>query len=167
LNVRNGNSVEILLGDEPIAFAQTAGHQIAMGGEQFYGIGSGKPQEVQQLRFSPAFTLDQFALTKAGQALLQNGQNLSYLLAGKQYDMVVFDGLTGMAVFTYVGAKCSNFGESIPANAPVRDNYSFLALDVIDPDGNSLLDDGNNALTVNSSGLAVGTGISNALGLNG
>lgn len=136
-----------------------------MGTEQLYGIGSAKPQEIQQLRMSPAFTLDSFALTAAGQNLLQGGQNLSYLLAGNQYEMIVYDGLGKAAVYTYVGAKCSNFGENIPANAPVRDTYSFLALDVLDLNGNSIMDDGNNALQVGAAG-AIGAGTSNALGLS-
>lgn len=155
-----------MMGDQVIAFAQTTGHQIAMGGEQLYGIGTALPQEIQQLRMSPAFTLDAFALTKAGQQLLQAGATLSYLLAGQQYDMHVIDGLTNTVVFTYVGAKCQNFAENIPANAPVRDTYSFLALDVLDPNGNSILNDGNNAIDVSSSGLTLGAGASNALGLS-
>lgn len=165
LQVQNGNTVEIILGEVVIGFAQTAGHQVAMGAEQLYGIGSAKPQEIQQLRMSPAFTLDSFALTVAGVALWQGGQNLSYLLAGKQYEMVVYDGTTGTAKYTYVGAKCSNFGENVPANAPVRDSYSFLALDVLDPNGNSIMDDGNNALQIGAAGVS-GAGTSNALGLS-
>ena len=165
LSVRNGNTVEVILGEQTIAFAQTTGHQISMGGEQLYGIGSAKPQEIQQLRMSPAFSLDSFALTAAGQSLLQAGQNIAYLLAGKQYDMIVYDGLNNVAVFTYVGAKCQNFSENIPANAPVRDTLSFLAMDVIDPNGDSILDDGNNALQVNSSGVGA-AGVGNSLGLS-
>jgi hypothetical protein len=163
--VQTGNTVEILLGEVAIGFAQTTGHQIAMGTEQLYGIGTQKPQEIQQLRMSPAFTLDSFALTVAGAALLQAGQNLSYLLAGRQYEMIVYDGSSNTAKYTYVGCKCGNFGENIPANAPVRDTYSFLALDVLDPAGNSIMDDGKNALQVGAAG-AIGAGVSNALGLS-
>lgn len=165
LQVQNGNTVEILLGEVTIAFAQTTGHQIAMGTEQLYGIGTAKPQEIQQLRMSPAFTLDSFSLSVAGQALNQAGQNLSYLLAGQQYDMIVYDGKSNTAKYTYVGCKCGNFGENIPANAPLRDTYSFQALDVLDPNGNSIMDDGNNALQVGAAG-AIGAGVSNSLGLS-
>jgi hypothetical protein len=165
LNVRNANTVEILLGELVIGFAQTTGHQLAMGTEQLYGIGSAKPQEIQQLRMSPAFTLDSFALSAQGQALLQGGQNLSYNLAGAQYEMIVYDGKSGTAIYTYVGAKSGNFGENIASNAPVRDTYSFLAMDVLDPNGNSIMDDGNNALQGGAAG-AIGAGVSNALGLS-
>jgi hypothetical protein len=164
LSVQNGNTVAIMLGTQTVAFAQTTGHQTAMGGEQLYGIGSAKPQEIQQLRMSPAFTLDQFSLTEAGVTLLQAGQNLNYLLAGKQYDMYVLDGLTNTTLFSYVGCKCQNFAQNIPANAPVRSTYSFLALDVLDPNGDSILDDGNNAIAVNAAGTST-VGASN-LGLS-
>jgi hypothetical protein len=166
LNVRSGNSVAIMMGDQIIAFAQTTGHQIAMGGEQLYGIGSQKPQEIQQLRMSPAFTLDTFALTETGQTLLQGGQNLDYLLAGKQYDMHVLDGLANKVVFTYVGAKAQNLSQNIPANAPVRTTYSFLAMDVLNPDGTSIMDDGNNAIQVNSRGLSLAARLGGGIGLS-
>lgn len=165
LSVRNGNTVAILLGDQEVAFAQTSGHQISMGAEQLYGIGSALPQEVQQLRMSPAFTLDTFALTENGINLLQGGQNIDYILAGKQFVMHVYDGLTGTIVYTYVGAKAQNLAQNIPANAPVRTTYSFLALDVLDPNGNSLLNDGNNAVAVASAGASVLTTVGSNLGL--
>lgn len=167
LNVRNGNTVAIVLGDQVIAFAQTTGLQIAMGAEQLYGIGSAKPQEVQQLRMSPAFTLDAFALTQDGINLLQGGQNLDYQLAGKQYTMHVIDSLSNSVAYTYVGAKAQNTSQNIPANAPIRTTHTFLALDVLDPQGNSIMDDGNNAILVNAAGavgLAVAAATSN-LGL--
>lgn len=165
LNVQNGNQVAILLGDQEIAFAQTTGHQISMGTEQLYGIGTGKPQEVQQLRWSPAFTIDTFKLTAAGIALLQQGQNLDYILSGNQFTMHVYDGLTKTISYSYVGAKAQNLSQNIPANAPVRTTYSFLALDVIDADGNSLLDDGNNAVQTAAAGATVLTTVGSNLGL--
>ena len=156
-----------MIGDQIVAFAQTTGHQIAMGGEQLYGIGSQKPQEIQQLRMSPAFTLDAFALTQAGLTLLQGGQNLDYLLAGRSYDMTVLDGISNEAIFTYVGAKAQNMAQNIPANAPVRTTYSFLALDVVNPDGVSIMDDGNNAIQVNAAGVSIAASIGSGLGLSG
>ena len=156
-----------MLGNQVVAFAQTTSHQIAMGAEQLYGIGSQKPQEIQQLRMSPAFTLDQFALTQAGITLLQGGENLDYLLAGRSYNMHVIDGITNQVVFTYVGAKAQNMAQNIPANAPVRTTYSFLALDVLDPDGVSIMDDGNNAIAINSSGISTAASLGSGLGLSG
>lgn len=167
-NARNGNTVAVVLGDQIIAFAQTVGHQLPFGTEQLYGIGSSKPQEIQQLRMSPQFSLDAFALTDAGQKVLQNGVNLSYILAGNQFTMHVQDGLTNTVMFSYVGAKCQNFSESIPANAPIRDSYSFLAMDVLDPDGNSVMDTGENAIDIAAAGVSIAANvIGNNLGVTG
>jgi len=160
-NVRNGNQVAAMLGDQVIFFAQTTGHQFPFGTEQLYGIGSALPQEVQQLRVSPQINLDTFALTVQGVNLLQGGQNLNYILAGNVFDFHVYDGLTQTVVFTYVDCKCQNFAESIPANAPVRDTYSFLAMDVLNNVGVSVLNTGENAISVASAiasaGAAAGT----------
>ena len=147
-NVRNGNSVAAMVGDQIMYFAQTTGHQYPFGAEQLYGIGSALPQEVQQLRVSPQISLDSFALTVAGTNALQGGVSLPYVLAGQVYDFHVYDGLTQTVLFTYVGCKCQNFAESGPANAPWRDTYSFLAMDVLDSQGNSVLNTGENAISV-------------------
>lgn len=161
--VQTGNSVLLQIGQQVVFFAQTVGHSIPMGGEHFFGIGSSKPQEIQQLRMSPQVTLDSFELTENGQTLLQGGVNFDYLLAGNQFNITVLDGATGNPLFIYVGAKCGTFSSSIPTNAPIRSNYTFLALDVIDMDGNSLMDTGDNALEISGnvagsppSGLGVG-----------
>lgn len=161
-SVLNANNVAVLIGDTTVAFAQTSGHQIAMGAEQLYGIGTAKPQEVQQLRMSPAFSVDTFSLTSAGLTLLANGQRLEYLLAGNSFDMVVLDGTTNTALFTYVGCKAQNMGQNIPANAPIRSSFSFLALDVLDNEGNSIMNAGDNAIAVASQAaslIAAGSGL--------
>ena len=164
--VQNGNTVLVQLGDQTIMFAQTLGHSLPMGAEQIYGIGTSKPQEIQQLRMSPSFSLDSFALTPAGATVLQGGANLNYILAGNQFTMTVIDGVSDTPLFVYVGAKCQNFSESVPANAVIRDTYSFLALDVLDGNGNSIMDTGNNALenaapfgSTPATGLGVGVSV--------
>ena len=161
-NVQNGNQVAVQLGDQVVFFAQTVGHSYPFGTEQLYGVGSALPQEVQQLRVAPQVTLDSFALTAAGTAALQGGVNLNYILAGNQFDIHFLDGLTTTVKYTYTGCKCQNFAESIPANAPSRDSYSFLAMDVLDASGNSVLNTGENALQVAS---AAALSLANAGGL--
>jgi hypothetical protein len=148
LNVQNGNQVAIMLGDLLVSFAQTCSTQISFGTEQLYGIGTALPQEVQQLRISPSFSLDSFSLTAAGLTILSNNQRLEYLLAGKSFEMHVLDGLTNTVMFSYVGAKAQNVGLSIPTNAPLRSTYAFLALNVLDPFGNSIINDGLNLISV-------------------
>jgi hypothetical protein len=153
-SARNANTVQVAIGQNIIAFAQTVGHQLPFGSEQLYGIGSSKPQEVQQLRMSPQISIDAFALTDVGENLLADNQNLSYLLAGNQFTIFVMDGLNNnAALYTYVGCKAQNFSESIPTNAPIRDTFTFLALDVLDPNGNSLMNTGENALAVAAAGV--------------
>ncbi len=160
-NVSNGNQVAVLLGDQIMYFAQTVGHQYPFGTEQLYGIGSALPQEIQQLRVSPQISLDSFALTTQGVNALQGGTDLNYILAGNVFDFHVYDGLTNTIKFTYVGCKCQNFAQSIPTNAPMRDTYSFLAMDVLNAQGNSILNTGENAISiataVASTALATGS----------
>lgn len=132
-----------MIGDQPIGFAQTTGHGWDFGTEGMYGIGTAMPQEIQQLRVAPQFSLDSFALTDNGLALLGYPSNLASVLANNSFNMHVIDGVTGDSLFTYVGAVASNFNENIPANQPVTDTISFLALDVLDDTGQSILNVGN------------------------
>lgn len=147
-NVMNGNNVAVMIGDLVIAFAQTVGSQISFGTEQLYGIGTARPQEVQQLRVSPSFSLDSFSLTAHGLTVLGGGQRLEYILAGNSFEMHVIDGVTNTVLYTYVGAKAQNMSANIPSNAPLRSTFAFLALDVIDNNGDSIIDAGDNAIAV-------------------
>lgn len=167
-NVLTGNQVACMLGDTLVAFAQTVGHQLPFGTEGLYGIGNEKPQEIVQLRAAPAFTLDSFELTAAGLTLLANGQRLEYLLAGNSFEMHVLEFNNGAyaTLFTYIGCKAQNLAQNIPTNAPIRTTYSFLALDVLDNQGNSIMDDGKNALNVATAAASAGLAVSN-LGLAG
>ena len=163
-NIRNGNSVAAMVGDQIVWFAQTVGHQYPFGAEQLYGIGSALPQEVQQLRVAPQITLTAFDLTSVGTTGLQGGTNLMYILAGNAFDLHVYDGLTDSVVFTYVAAKCQSPSQNIPANAPVTDTYAFLAMDVLDADGNSILNTGENAINIATAAASAGVA-AGALGL--
>lgn len=140
---RNANSVTILIGDQPIGFAQTTSHTFDFGAEQLYGIGSAMPQEVQQLRVSPSITIDNFALTQNGLTALGYPSNLATVLANNSFNFFVVDGPSGQALFTYVGCVASNFNENIPANRPITDAVTFLAMDVLSSNGQSLLNQGN------------------------
>lgn len=140
---RNANSVTILIGNQPIGFAQTVSHTFDFGSEQLYGIGSAMPQEVQQLRVSPQITVDSFALTQAGLQALGYPINLASVLANNQFNLFVVDGPSGEAIYTYVGGVASNFNENIPANRPITDAITFLCMDVYDSTGQSILNQGN------------------------
>jgi hypothetical protein len=161
--VMTGNNVVIMLGDQVVAFAQTIGHQIAFGTEQLYGVGTALPQEIQQLRVSPSFSLDSFELTTAGMQQLGSGTRLEYILAGNSFDMHVLDGAQNIVMYSYIGAKAQNVSQNIPANAPLRTTYAFLALDVLNAGGVSICNDGNNAAIVSETAAllasTVGLGI--------
>lgn len=162
--VRNGNTVAVMIGDTIVAFAQTVGHQVPFGTEQLYGIGTSKPQEIQQLRVSPQISVDAFNLTAQGIKLLAGNVNLTYTLAGKQYELHIMDGSNNATLYTYVGCQAQNFAQAVPANAPIRDSISFLAMDVLDNKGNSIMDTGENAIDVGSALVAGAIAASN-LGL--
>lgn len=138
-SARNANSVVLLIGATTVAFAQSVGHTFGYTTQGLYGVGSAKPQEIQQLRVAPSITLTDFALTLAGETLLQGGVNIYSLLSNNAFDIHVVDGQSGESLFTYVSATTADFNENIPANSPITDTFTFLALDVVDNDGNSLL----------------------------
>ena len=147
LNARNANMSLILIGDQPIAYAQTVSHSFDLGLETLYGIGTAKPQELQQLRDSMQITIDNFDLTSNGLALIQ-GSNipLSSLIANNSFNISVVDGVTNNSLFTYVGCVATNFNQHIGSNQPITDAISFHAMDVLDATGESILN-GPNAYT--------------------
>lgn len=142
-NARNANTVAVLIGDQVVAFAQTASHHYSLGAEQLYGVGSALPQEIQQMKISPAISLSMFALTETGTQLLAGNSNIGYSLGNTAYDLHLVDGATQDVIFTYVGCVADSFSESIQANSPVSQDIPFLAMDVWDSNGNSVLNTGN------------------------
>jgi hypothetical protein len=155
----NANAVVVLIGTQPIAFAQTVNHRFAFGTEMLYGVGSAKPQEIQQLRISPEITLDQFALTSNGNTLIQGGTNFASIIANNQFNIAVTNGITGDVMYTYVGCVARDFSESIAANRPVTDAISFDALDVLDETGQSILGGGNAYSIPSTAGVVVNGGL--------
>lgn len=156
----NGNAVEILLGDIPIAFAQTSAQNIDFGTDALFGIGSAKPQEIQQLRLLPTITVDTFTLTDQGFIALGYPTVLSSILANNQFDLHVLQG-DGTVIFTFSGAVCQTFNQTVPTNAVVTENLSFVAMDVLDNTGQSILNS-NSALANISQLLAIGAGLNTA-----
>ena len=146
--VQNGNSVTIMLGDVVIGFGQTAGPSIDWGTEGLYGIGSAMPQDIQQLKNTMTISLDQFLLTDSGLAFLNQPSTMLEVLSNNSFDFHVMNA-TGNPVLTYVGAVASNFSLQIPANQPITQTTNFIARDILDPLGNSIMS-GNNALTTSA-----------------
>lgn len=135
----NANGAKVMIGDVVVAYAQTTTHSIDAGGQQLYGIGSSLPQEIQQLRLSPAIALEYFALTDQGIAILGTGEPLTYNLFNTQFDIHIVNGTTGAVVYTYVGAVASSVSETLATNQIILDSVSFLAMDVLNAQGQSVL----------------------------
>jgi hypothetical protein len=45
----------------------------------------------------------------------------------------------GIPIYTYVGCTAQNTNQNLPANQPVTSSISFLAMDILDPLGVSIL----------------------------
>lgn len=152
----NANQIKVMLGDVVLAYAQTTTHSTDAGTQQLYGIGSENPQEIQQLRNSPSISTEYFELTQAGIDLLGTGTRLIYSLFNTQLDLHLVDGQTGNPTYSYVGCVMASYSETITTNAIVLDSCSFLAMDVLDSNGKSILK-GNSAYNIPSI-LASATG---------
>jgi hypothetical protein len=153
----NANACVVLVGDQPLAFAQTTSHTFAFGTEALYGVGNAKPQEIQQLRISPEISLDNFALTELGNTLIQGGVTFASIIANNQFAISVIDGIDNIVLFTYVGCVARNFSETVAANRPITDAISFDAMDVLDQSGQSILN-GPNAFTLSGAGASTVNG---------
>ena len=150
-SARNANTVAVMVGDQIVAFAQTASHTFTFGTDQLYGVGSALPQEIQQMRISPSITLSAFALTASGITLLAGGNNIAYMLGNNQFDLHIVDGQTNEPLFTYVGCVAQSYAETITANQPVGQDIPFLAIDVLNNNGVSILNS-DSAISVSALG---------------
>lgn len=136
---RSANKVTVLIGDQPIAFAQTISHTFDLGTQGLYGVGTRMPQEIQQLRAAPQITVDNFSLTQNGMSVLGYPSDIALILADTEFNFFIKDGITNSMLFTYVGGVCSNFNQNIPANSIITDAMTFLCADVLGPDGTSVI----------------------------
>lgn len=136
--VLNSNAISALIGDTIVGFGQSSSPSIDFGTEPLYGIGTSKPQEIQQLRFSMSITLDTFKLTAEGQAFFGETTPLSSILANNSFNLYLLDN-TGTAFLSYVGCVAASDSLNIAANAVVAQNITFMALDVLDAQGQSVL----------------------------
>lgn len=156
--VRNANNVTVMIGDQIVGFAQTTQHSFDFGTQGLYGIGTALPQEIQQLRVSPQITIDALALTDSGKQVLGETATISSILANNEFNLHVVDG-AGNSLYTYVGCVASNFSESIPQNQPISDTLVFMALDVLDDSGQSILNVGSAYQIPGGNASAAGAGL--------
>lgn len=161
-SVQSGNNVVVMVGDQVIAFAQTSDQAVDFGTEGLYGIGTAKPQEIQQLKFTPNISLTAFVLTSQGIIALSYPSSLLEVLANNSFDIHIMDA-DGVPLITFTGCVAQNYSQNVPANAIVTENISFLAMDVLDSTGQSILN-GNFALQ-NVTSLALAGAALNTAGL--
>ena len=157
--VLSGNSVLVMVGDVPVAFAQTSTQTVDFGTEQLYGIGTAKPQEIQQLKFAPTISLDAFVLTQHGVAALSYPSSIASVLANNAFDIHILDN-NGIPVSTFVGCVATNYNQNVPVNAIVTETLNFQAMDVLDNTGNSILNGNfalNNVTQLVTTGIALNT----------
>jgi hypothetical protein len=153
--VRTGNAVAILVGDTPVGFGQTSSHSLSFGTESFYGIGSKKPTEIQQLKYAPTITLSSLQLTDVGLKYFGYSSTWLEVLVNTELNISVADS-KGNVLVMFVGCTAGSYSSNISANVPISEEVSFEALDILDPNGVSLLNDGTDALLVNVVGAVVG-----------
>jgi hypothetical protein len=150
--VRNGNMVTIMLGDIVVGFGQTSSASNDWGTEGLYGIGSEKPQEIQQLRISPTVSIDSFQLSEAGIAIMGYPSSMLEVLSNNNFDFHVMNE-KALPILTYAGAVAQNFNLNIPANQPITESVSFLALDILNAAGVSILNSNSAIQTVEQAAL--------------
>jgi hypothetical protein len=136
--VQNANAVSIMIGSQLIGFGQTMATGLDLGAEGLYGIGSAKPQEIQQLKFTNTITLDRFKLTEEGLAFFGVTADLVSIIAFNSFNFFLLDN-EGDAFLSYVGAVAGSQNLNIATNQVVTEGISFLALDVLDSSGVSVL----------------------------
>lgn len=143
--VASANETAILVGDQPIAFGQTAGVSLGYGAEELYGVGNAKPQEIQQFKFNIGVTLSALKMTQAG--LNAVGQNAPWLkvLTNTELTFHLVDD-KGNSIMTIIGCTAGSYSSNIPANQPITEDISFMALDILDENGDSYLDSGGAAI---------------------
>lgn len=154
--IRTGNGVAILVGDTPVGFGQTSTNTLAFAMERFFGIGSKKIQEQQQLRYEPSITLDAFQLTQKGLTFFGYNSTWLEVLVNTELNLALVDNL-GNVILTFVACTAENYTSTVPANQPVTEATTFGAMDILDPNGVSILNDGTDALLVNVLSTAVAT----------
>lgn len=161
---RNGNQCVIFVGTTPIAFAEAFDFTIDYGAQQVYGIGSEKPQDLQQLKFAPRFSLRSIELTAEGVGLVGSGQNnLRNYLGNNYFNVGVFTADDAIIDLAFLMAMATSVRTTIPANGLVTDTFDCLAMDAINVLGLSLAGDPLLTNALGTPAIAAGVGEAGAI----
>ncbi len=141
-NVLNANNVSIYIGTVVVAFGSSVTVQTPFGARGLFAIGSMLPQEIQQLQSQPALTLDSMVFTDAGLLALGYPSNLLAVLSNNKFKISVLNN-AGILLFNYIDCVADSNTFQIAQNSPVVENVTFLARDVVDQFGLSLIQPGS------------------------
>lgn len=151
--VRTGNGVAILVGDVPVGFGQTSTQTLAFNLERYFGIGSKKVQEQQQLRYEPSITLDSLQLTQSGLTYFGYTTTWIDILVNTELNIALVD-VSGNVLLTFIACTAQDYTSTVPANQAITEATTFASMDIWDSSGTSILNDGSSALLVNVVGGA-------------
>ena len=137
----------------PVGFGQTSTQTLAFNLERYFGIGSKKVQEQQQLRYEPSITLDSLQLTASGLAYFGYTTTWIDILVNTELNIALVD-QSGNVILTFIACTAQDYTSTVPANQTVTEATTFAAMDVWDSTGTSILNDGASAILVNVVGGA-------------
>jgi hypothetical protein len=136
--VMTSNNVIIMLGIQEIAFGQGAAFNSNYNAQVQYGVGSQKPQEIQSQTFLPSVGISTLLLSNVGATLLNYPSTLGDLLGLNQFNIVMM-GYNDLPMYTYVECTATEYDVSAPVNKPITEVIKFIAMDVVDISGISVL----------------------------
>jgi hypothetical protein len=137
--VVTGNILQLVIGGKTIGLAQTVDGRRSFGTEPVHGIGNFMPVEHVQLRYDGTLTVDSFFIRIADLRSLGLVAVGSDILTLGVIDILVIDTVANKVVRQYVGCTCSDFTETMRANAISGQNATWKYLEckptLTDPPG--------------------------------
>ena len=139
-SVQNSNSVSVLVGSVPVAFGQSVEWGISFGTVQIKGIGTVKPQEILQDNLTATVTIRSLVMVPS--LLYPNAAPSAYasiLGSGTQTINIALTGNSPADLLYFTDCTCDQFLVSLRTNKPLTQQFTFLAMDVLDQFGISVL----------------------------
>ena len=136
--VMTANNVVILLGIQEIGFGQGVFFDTDFNALPLHGVGSQKPQEIQSQVFRPYVDILMLNLSNLGLTLLNYPSTLGDLLGLNQFNIVMM-GYNSLPMYTFVECTATRYNVGVPVNRPIVEQIRFMAMDVLDVMGVSIL----------------------------
>lgn len=136
--VMTANNVVILLGIQEIGFGQGVFFDTDFNALPLHGIGSQKPQEIQSQVFRPYVDILMLNLSNIGLTLLNYPSTLGDLLGLNQFNIVMM-GYNNLPMYTFVECTATRYNVGVSVSRPITEQIRFMAMDVLDVMGVSIL----------------------------